>query len=306
MCTSRFQSVSRPASLSRYLPVSSPPPSGDHSVTPSPSASAIGSSSRSAVRSTRLYSTWTPAIGDQPRMLGDRLRPRDPPGREVRQPRMEDLAAGDEVVEPAQDLLDRRHAVLEVHPVEVDPVGLEPLQAALDRPDHALAVVAGRELRGDDEVVAIGGEEVPEQRLGLAQLIALGGVDQRPARLGEALEHAPRVGRLGAGAPARPEVARPECVLGDPETGQPAERAVVHVASIIKVTSMIVATVDQLRLNGATNAFVLLNTPSGFGYQSHRCKVTRSGCQKVNAAPVSGCLGAHARSLRCGTKFPSS
>ena len=65
-------------------------------------------------------------------------------------------------------------------------------------------------------MVAIGGEEVPEQRLGLAQLVALGGVDQRPARLGEAVEHAPRLVGLGARAPARAEVAGPERVLGDP------------------------------------------------------------------------------------------
>ena len=111
--------------------------------TPSPSASAIGSSSRSAVRSTRLYSTWMPAIGDQPRSSAIVCARATPPGREVRQARVDDLAARDEVVEPAQDLLDRRHAVLEVDPVEVDAVGLEPLQAALDRPDHVLAAVAG-------------------------------------------------------------------------------------------------------------------------------------------------------------------
>ncbi len=37
-----------------YFPVSSPPPSGDHAVTPMSSAAAIGNSSRSGVRSIRL------------------------------------------------------------------------------------------------------------------------------------------------------------------------------------------------------------------------------------------------------------
>src|SRR5258707_14378781 len=39
-----------------YLPVSTPPPSGDHTATPRSKARAIGSRSRSGVRSIRLYS----------------------------------------------------------------------------------------------------------------------------------------------------------------------------------------------------------------------------------------------------------
>jgi hypothetical protein len=179
------------------------------------------------VRSTRLYSTWIPEIGDHPRSSAIVC------ARATRQ-----AGKFDEVVQPPQDLLDRRHAVLEVHPVEVDPIGVEPLQAALDRADHVLAAVArggrGRlrhavaELRRHHEVIAVCGKEVAEQRLGLTHLVALGRVDQRAARLGEAIEHPPRLIGLGAHAPARAEVARSERVLGNSEAGQAAERPLLH------------------------------------------------------------------------------
>ncbi|KAF0649352.1 hypothetical protein K701_13445 [Streptomyces fradiae ATCC 10745 = DSM 40063] len=59
------RSLSRPSAELRYLPVSSPTPSGDHRAATSPRLSAMGRSSRSAVRSTRLYSCWMPTIGAQ-------------------------------------------------------------------------------------------------------------------------------------------------------------------------------------------------------------------------------------------------
>jgi len=51
---------------------------------------------------------------------------------------------------------------------------------------------------------------------------------------------------------------------------------------------------------------VPLKTPSGFGYQSHRCIVTRSGCQKLNTAPLSGLVVAHFYSRLCGVNVPST
>ena len=50
----------------RYLPVSTPPPSGDQASTPIPRARAIGSRSRSGVRSIRPYCACTPTKGVQP------------------------------------------------------------------------------------------------------------------------------------------------------------------------------------------------------------------------------------------------
>ncbi len=50
-----------------YVPVRTPLASGDHAVTPMFNSWAIGISSRSTVRSIRLYSICNPMNGDQPR-----------------------------------------------------------------------------------------------------------------------------------------------------------------------------------------------------------------------------------------------
>ena len=50
----------------RYLPVSTPAPSGDHGSTPSPSASAAGSTSRSMPRWSSEYSIWVDTSGARP------------------------------------------------------------------------------------------------------------------------------------------------------------------------------------------------------------------------------------------------
>jgi hypothetical protein len=56
-----------PASAPRYLPVRSPAPSGAQATNARSRARAIGSRSRSAVRSIRLYSAWTPTKRVHPR-----------------------------------------------------------------------------------------------------------------------------------------------------------------------------------------------------------------------------------------------
>ena len=50
----------------RYLPVSTPRPSGDHGSSPMPSANAAGATSRSTPRCTSEYSICTEAIGARP------------------------------------------------------------------------------------------------------------------------------------------------------------------------------------------------------------------------------------------------
>ena len=62
----------------------------------------------------------------------------------------------------------------------------------------------------------------------------------------------------------------------------------------------------QPPLNGRTSGFMLANRPDGFGYQSHTCNVTRSGCQNPNAAPVPGAVFAHAACDGAGTNVPST
>ncbi len=70
-------------------------------------------------------------------------------------------------------------------------------------------------------MVAIGGEEVPEQRLGLAELVAVGGVDQGPARLGEPVEDPPRLVGLGAVPQRVPKLPAPSAYS---ETLRPVRR----------------------------------------------------------------------------------
>jgi len=147
------------------------------------------------VRWSRLYSTWTAAIDAQPRRSAGGGGGRDAPRRHIGEAAVDDLARADEIVEPARDFLDRCHAVVKMDEVEVDAVGLEAPKACLDRLDHRLAVGATRGdrrmwpggaavFRGDDEVVAVGGDERADRDLGLTLLIGVRRVDEVPARVG--------------------------------------------------------------------------------------------------------------------------
>src|SRR6266567_2146491 len=61
----------------------------------------------------------------------------------------------------------------------------------------------------------------------------------------------------------------------------------------------------QSLLKGATSGFVLEYRPAGLGYQSHTCIVIRSGCQKVNLAPVFGFAAGQVLAFLSGMKVPS-
>jgi hypothetical protein len=58
-------------------------------------------------------------------------------------------------------------------------------------------------------------------------------------------------------------------------------------------------------LNGATSGFVLEYSPARLGYQVQTCMVIRSGCQKLNFAPVCGAFFGHVLAFLSGTKVPS-
>ena len=58
-------------------------------------------------------------------------------------------------------------------------------------------------------------------------------------------------------------------------------------------------------LKGRMSGFIPANTPSGFGYQSHTWRVTRSGCQKLNAAPLVGLVAAQDSWLAWNSNVPS-
>ncbi|MDQ0408564.1 hypothetical protein J2S50_007113 [Streptomyces sp. DSM 40167] len=87
----------------------------------------------------------------------------------------------------------------EVHPEQVDVVGVQAFQAGLRRGDHVLAAVAGLgdvrlpggaegELGGQDEVVAVGGDQLSGQFLRLLELVAVRAGGEGVAGLGESVE----------------------------------------------------------------------------------------------------------------------
>src|SRR5215472_16724288 len=61
----------------------------------------------------------------------------------------------------------------------------------------------------------------------------------------------------------------------------------------------------QPPLKGVTSGFVLEYRPAGLGYQTHACRVNRSGCQKKNLAPLPGAVFGQSFWLGSGTKVPS-
>lgn len=179
-----------------------------------------------------LHSAPDQAVGDldgaerrQPALLGHGDRPGDHPGGGVGDPDVQDLARPNEVVEAADDLLHRREGVPDVHPVDVDVVGPEPLEAGVDGAAQALAVRAAgvgvgrvgaeRVLGTQHPAVPVGADQVADDALALAAGVEVGGVDEVAARLREALDDGRRVLGRCARAPAAPEHHGSQAQLGD-------------------------------------------------------------------------------------------
>jgi hypothetical protein len=129
-----------------------------------------------------------------------------------------------------------------VHLVEVDVVGLQPLQRgvrgttdverrelALVGPVTHVAVELGGE-HGALAATAAAGEPAAEDLLGLAGLgaVAVGGVEEVEAVLVSGVHDRVAVGLAGAGA----EVHRAQAQRGDLEAGA-AELAIVHVSNLL-------------------------------------------------------------------------
>src|SRR5262249_59574890 len=115
------------------------------------------------------------------------------PGRHVAAADVAHLALVDEIVERAQRLLDRSERVDEVILVEIDPVGLEPFQARLDRAhdvaartalELALRVHGASKLRRQDDILATPSEHLAQDRLGAAApAIDVAAVEERDAEI---------------------------------------------------------------------------------------------------------------------------
>jgi hypothetical protein len=172
---------------------------------------------------------------------GDRLRLRADPGRMVAEAHVAHLALRDEQVERPHQLLDRREAIPEMDPAEIDAIGLQPPKARFDGPHdrdatrasrvRIAAVHAAAELGRDHGAVAArlaaGREPLADDPLGVALGVDVGGVDEVAAALGVEIElpEAPRL--VGAEAPLLAEGHRAEAERADAKPRVP-ERAVVR------------------------------------------------------------------------------
>jgi hypothetical protein len=134
--------------------------------------------------------------------------PRQQPRREVRRAERALLAGAYQPVERLERLLERDVGVGRVHLVEVDHLDAEAPQRGVARRPHAVGRQSlprrvghlAADLRGDHDLVAPARQPRRERALGLAVAVHVGGVDECPARLHEAIEHPLRVlrGRLAA------------------------------------------------------------------------------------------------------------
>ena len=123
------------------------------------------------------------------------------------------MPALDELAERADGLLLRHRAVLHMGVVEVDAVGAQAFEAALDaardRRGAQPFVVPAADLGGQEDVVAVAAlaHPAPEQRLALAALalldperVVVGGVEEAPAGVVVAVEHGERRRLVDRGA----------------------------------------------------------------------------------------------------------
>lgn len=127
--------------------------------------------------------------------LGQRLRPCGIPCGHVAEPHVADLAGAHQVVQSAHDLLGGCDAIPCVQDVQIDVVGLQSPQRALDRTQDVLASVAAgvrvarlgveAELGGEHHAVArlALGDQLSEPLLARATGVEIGGVDEVAARI---------------------------------------------------------------------------------------------------------------------------
>ncbi len=120
-------------------------------------------------------------------------------GREVRTSDRAHLPGLDELVERTEGVADRYRRVGPVHVVEVDVVGSQPFQRALDRPANglrrreALARLPG-ELRRENDAIALSVEDLSEQPLAAAPVpVDLGGVEEGHAHFERGVDDSTRL-----------------------------------------------------------------------------------------------------------------
>ena len=126
-----------------YLPVSTPCAIGDQTIWLMPSSRQVGTTSASITRHSIEYCGWLEIELDA-ELLGQRVPGPDLLGGPLADADVERLALPDDVGERLHRLLERRLGVVPVRLVQVDVVGLQPAQRAVDRLHDVLAGQARR------------------------------------------------------------------------------------------------------------------------------------------------------------------
>src|SRR5437588_7693347 len=133
-----------------------------------------------------------------PPQVRQSIRPRHNPGRGIRDPNVENLPRADLVIEYPHQFVNRGQRIPDMNPVQVDVVGVQTAEAALEGLDQALAVVAARiriagaeerrVLRRNHVAIALACYEFPEVALAHATAVVDGGVDEIAAGFGKYVE----------------------------------------------------------------------------------------------------------------------
>ena len=195
----------------RYLPVSTPRPSGDHGSSPKPRALRRA---EQLVLGRAVQQGVLDLVGHErdARLLEQRQGARALPARVVRDPDIAGPARVDRPLQGRERLGQRRLVAPRVHQPEVDVVGAEPLQGRVELAeqavprgvDDALARAPGDPgLGADDQVVPVEllVDDAAEELLGGAVGVAVSRVDQRPAGGQERAELVAGGLEVGAAAP---------------------------------------------------------------------------------------------------------
>ena len=173
-------------------------------------------------RDQRIFELHRDRAGHAP-FVRDRGGLHRQPGRHVRQPVIADLARPDEITQRLDDFLDRRDPVPDVHPVEIDIIGAEPLQRRIERPVDILGArsagmriaaaartraqraggVVEPELGGQHDGIARPrfGDEPADPRFAFAVAIDIGRIDEIAARRTIGVKDAARCGLVCAPPP---------------------------------------------------------------------------------------------------------
>src|SRR5262249_44631386 len=134
--------------------------------------------------------------------------PREPVREKIRATDVANLADAHEIVEGAERFVERRIAIVEVHLIEVDKIGLQPTERRVDRIHDVAATVAGvpglrarraEPLGGEHELVALALPPAAEDLFGTtagrevaAERVDVGSVDERDAEVARMIEDGAR------------------------------------------------------------------------------------------------------------------